>query len=60
MTASEPTIYRLRMRSVDADRDADDIRHLRALLKVLLRRYGFRVVEIEQEQADPVVSGRMG
>jgi hypothetical protein len=54
MTASStkpPTIYRLRMRSIAVDRDADDIRHLRALLKVLLRRYHFRVVEIEQEQA---------
>jgi hypothetical protein len=37
------------MRSV-SDRDTDDIRHLRALLKVLLRKYHFRVVEIEQEQ----------
>jgi hypothetical protein len=50
MIAKPPTIYRLRMRSV-SDRDADDIRHLRALLKVLLRRYHFRVVEIEQEQS---------
>jgi hypothetical protein len=47
------------MRSIDADRDADDIRHLRTLLKVLLRKYHFRVVEIEQEQ-QPVTSDRMG
>jgi hypothetical protein len=61
MTTKPPTIFRLRMRSVDADRDADDIRHLRALLKVLLRKYRFRVVEIEQEPAHPVMSSdRMG
>jgi hypothetical protein len=42
-------IYRLRLQAMDSD--DNDIRHLRALLKVLLRRYHFRVVEIEQEPA---------
>jgi hypothetical protein len=42
-------VYRLRLRAVD--HDDDDIRHLRAVLKQLLRRYRFRVIELEQEQA---------
>jgi hypothetical protein len=52
MTASStrpPTIYRLRLRSISSDRNAD-IRHLKALLKVLLRRYHFRAVEVAEEQ----------
>jgi hypothetical protein len=59
MTTKPPTIFKLRMRSINPDCDADDIRHLRALLKVLLRKYHFRVVEIELEQ-QPGMSGRMG
>jgi hypothetical protein len=43
-------VYRLRICRVDPSNGADEIRHLRALLKVLLRKYRFRVVEIEQEQ----------
>jgi hypothetical protein len=51
MTASSnKPIYRLRLRSVDSDRENDNIRHLRAVLKLLLRRFGFRVIEIEQER----------
>jgi hypothetical protein len=41
------------MRSINSDHDADDIRHMRALLKVLLRRHHFRVVELEQEREPP-------
>jgi hypothetical protein len=44
-------VYRLRIRRVDPSNDADEIRHLRAVLKVLLRKYHFRVVELEQERA---------
>jgi hypothetical protein len=43
------TTYRLRIRPLH--REDDDIRHLRALLKTLLRRHHFRVVEIERELA---------
>jgi hypothetical protein len=45
-----PTIYRLRLRLDDSNRD--DIRHLKQLLKILLRKYHFRCIEIEEEQ-DP-------
>jgi hypothetical protein len=38
------------MTPVDADR-RDDIRHLKAVLKLLLRRLRFRVISVEQEQA---------
>jgi hypothetical protein len=48
---SPQKIYRLRLRALDPGRDADDIRHLRALLKVLLRKYHFRAVTVEEEQA---------
>jgi hypothetical protein len=41
--------YRLRLRSLDAD-DCDDIHKLRALLKLMLRRFRFRVIEIVREQ----------
>jgi hypothetical protein len=44
-------VYRLRICRVDPSNDADEIRHLRALLKILLRKHGFRVVELEQERA---------
>jgi hypothetical protein len=46
--ATKP-IFRLQMTPVDADRH-DDIRHLRQVLKLLLRRLRFRVLSIEQEQ----------
>jgi hypothetical protein len=54
MTASvtpPPTIYRLRLKS-DFNSERDGIRHLKQLLKTLLRRHHFRAVsvEIEQEQ----------
>jgi hypothetical protein len=39
----------MRLRSVGSD--DDDIRRLRVLLKVMLRRFRFRVVELEQEKA---------
>jgi hypothetical protein len=45
-------IYRLRMTPIDADRN-DDIRHLRQVLKLLLRRLHFRVISVEQEQQEP-------
>jgi len=44
-------IYRLRLRAIDTDHDDDDIRHLRAVLKILLRRFRFRCIELEREQA---------
>ena len=44
-------IFRLRMTPIDADRN-DDIRHLKAVLKWLLRRFRFRVLSVEQEQQD--------
>jgi hypothetical protein len=44
-------IYRLRLRAIDTDHDGDDIRHLRAVLKILLRRFRFRCIELEREQA---------
>ena len=43
MTA--PTIYVLRLRSVCGD----DIHGLRAILKVLLRRFGWRCISVERE-----------
>jgi hypothetical protein len=39
----------MRLRSVGSD--DDDIRRLRVLLKVMLRQFRFRVVELEQEQS---------
>jgi hypothetical protein len=50
-TKSSKKTYRLRLRLVHSDHDDHDIRHLRALLKLLLRRFGFRVIELEQEQS---------
>jgi hypothetical protein len=49
--ATKPPTYRLRLRAIDPDHDADDVRHLRMVLKFLLRRLRLRVVEIEREQA---------
>jgi hypothetical protein len=47
---SEPStkIYRMRLRSIGSDHD--DIRRLRIILKLMLRRFRFRVIEIEQER----------
>ena len=42
-------IYRMRLRSIGSDHD--DIRRLRIMLKLMLRRFRFRVIEIEREQA---------
>jgi hypothetical protein len=42
---SQGPIFVLRLRSLRGD----DVRRLRALLKVLLRRYGWRCVSLEQE-----------
>jgi hypothetical protein len=54
MTASNSKpIYCLRMTPVDANR-SDDIRHLKAALKWLLRRFRFCVISIEQEQQERV------
>jgi hypothetical protein len=47
-------IFRLRMQPVDADRN-DDIRHLRQVLKLLLRRLRFRVISVEQESQEPML-----
>ena len=56
MTAStNKPIFRLRMQPVDADRN-DDIRHLRQVLKLLLRRLRFRVISVEQEPIKDGVS----
>ena len=41
---TEAAIYVIRLRST---RSGDDIRHLRAILKVLLRRYSLRCLSIE-------------
>jgi len=38
-------IYRLRLRSLKSDHDANEIHHLRAVLKLMLR-HGFRAIEI--------------
>jgi hypothetical protein len=48
---SAARIYRLRLRALDSDNDADDIHRLRALLKLLLRRFRFRCIGIERERA---------
>jgi hypothetical protein len=47
--AAPSPVYRLRIRPVEPVRYGDDIRHLRALLKVMLRRFRFRCIEIERE-----------
>jgi hypothetical protein len=48
-TVTEPQparpVYRLRIMSIRGD----EIRHLRALLKVLLRQHGWRCISVEQE-----------
>jgi hypothetical protein len=50
MTASKsPAIFRLRIRHVHSDRNAA-IRHLKALLKAMLRQYHYRAVTVEEEQ----------
>ena len=50
MGVKPPTkIYRMRLRSIGSDHD--DIRRLRIMLKLMLRRFRFRVIEIEREQA---------
>jgi hypothetical protein len=46
--ARKPSVFRLRLRSL-SDNDADDVRNLRALLKALLRKYRFRVVDLVRE-----------
>ena len=48
ITTKRP-IYRLRLQSLP-DRDDDDIRYLRALLKSLLRQHHFRALSVEIER----------
>ena len=48
ITTKRP-IYRLRVQSIP-NRDDDDIRHLRALLKALLRRHHLRALSVEIER----------
>jgi hypothetical protein len=48
VSANKP-VYRMRLQS-DSDSHHDDVRHLRQLLKVLLRRFHLRCIELEQEQ----------
>jgi hypothetical protein len=48
ITKPATKIYRMRLRSIGSDHN--DIHRLRWLLKSLLRRYRFRVIEIEQER----------
>jgi hypothetical protein len=51
MTASSSKpIYRLRLRS-DSGSDSDDVRNLKQVLKILLRRFCFRCIEIVREPA---------
>ena len=45
MSAPQGPIFVLRLRSLRGD----DIRRLRALLKVLLRQHGWRCISVEQE-----------
>jgi len=60
MTASKSaTIFRLRIRHVHSDRNAD-IRHLKALLKAMLRRHHFVALEVEEEQDALTSSDRFG
>jgi hypothetical protein len=49
MTAKPSTTYRIRLRSIGSD--DNEIRRLRMMLKSMLRRFRFRVIELEQEQA---------
>jgi hypothetical protein len=53
-------IFRLRIRPVDPNNDASTIRHLRLLLKTLLRQHGFVCVEVVEESHPVVSSGCMG
>jgi hypothetical protein len=53
-------IYRLRICRVGSNNDADAVRHLKTLLKSMLRCHGFRCIEVVEERAHPVVSGRIG
>jgi hypothetical protein len=51
MTAASKSpakIFRLQIRHVHSDRNAA-IRHLKALLKAMLRQYHFRALAVEQE-----------
>jgi hypothetical protein len=52
MTAPDskpPVIYRLRLRVLNPDEN-DGVRRLRQALKLLLRKFGLRCVEIVREQ----------
>ena len=48
ITKPPTKIYRMRLRSIGSDQD--DIRRLKIMLKVMLRRFQFRVIEIEPER----------
>jgi hypothetical protein len=50
-------IYRLRLRQV---RDTDDVRALRWALKVLLRRFGWRALSVEEERQPGALSAEEG
>jgi hypothetical protein len=41
-------IFRMRLRALNPNHDGDDVRHLRAILKIMLR-HGFRAIEIKPE-----------
>jgi hypothetical protein len=41
-------IFQITMRADRGDDDATTIHRLRALLKILLRRYGFRVIDARE------------
>ena len=47
ITKPPTKIYRMRLRSIGSDHD--DICRLKRMLKLMLRRFRFRVIEIEQE-----------
>jgi hypothetical protein len=59
-TISKPPakVYRLRICPVGSSND-DAVRHLKVLLKAMLRRHGFRALTVEEEHPC-VVSGRIG
>jgi hypothetical protein len=59
-TKAPAKVYRVRICPVSSNNDADSIRHLRALLKTLLRQHHFRALTVEEEQDLPVTSGRTG
>jgi hypothetical protein len=55
MTAvRRPSIYKLRLQSVAAD-DRDEYHRLRAMLKLMLRRFGYRCVEIVREHPSTTI-----